>query len=177
MGLLTTPRSSLVAYFMAGALALLAVSVSCGGGETSTAGGSAVVASTASTAATGGVAAATATPSAPGQVNYVTHCSACHGVSGEGQPNWLIAGPDGTLLAPPHDNTGHTWHHGDGYLFAVTKRGGSPFMMPGQPSGMPGFDAAMSDAEIVEVIEYIKGFWGADERGFQRSASAGDPFP
>ena len=70
--------------------------------------------------------AATATPAAPGQVNYVTHCSACHGVSGEGQPNWLIPGPDGTLLAPPHDNTGHTWHHGDGYLFAVTKRGGSP---------------------------------------------------
>ena len=50
-------------------------------------------------------------------------------------------------------------------------------MMPGQPSGMPGFDAAMTDAEIVEVIEYIKGFWGADERGFQRSASAGDPYP
>ena len=174
MGLLATPRSSLVAYFMAGALALVAVSVSCGGGETSTAGGSAAVAPTAST---GGVAAATATPAAPGQVNYVTHCSACHGVSGEGQPNWLIPGPDGTLLAPPHDNTGHTWHHGDGYLFAVTKRGGSPFMMPGQPSGMPGFDAAMTDSEIVEVIEYIKGFWGADERGFQRSASAGDPYP
>ena len=154
----------------------MAVSVSCGGGETSTAGGSVADGSTASTAATGAVA-ATATPSPPGQVNYVTHCSACHGVSGEGQPNWLIPGPDGTLLAPPHDNTGHTWHHGDGYLFAVTKRGGSPFMMPGQPSGMPGFDAAMTDGEIVEVIEYIKGFWGADEREFQRSASAGDPFP
>ena len=173
MGLLATPRSSLVAYFMAGALALVAVSVSCGGGETSTAGGSAAVTSTAAT----GAVAATATPEPRGKVNYVTHCSACHGVSGEGQPNWLIPGPDGTLLAPPHDNTGHTWHHGDGYLFAVTKRGGSPFMMPGQPSGMPGFDAAMTDGEIVEVIEYIKGFWGADEREFQRSASAGDPFP
>ena len=174
MGKQTTSRISLVAYFMAGALALVAVSVSCGGGETSTAGGSAAVAST---AATGAVAAATATPSAPGQVNYVTHCSACHGVSGEGQPNWLIPGPDGTLLAPPHDNTGHTWHHGDGYLFAVTKRGGSPFMMPGQPSGMPGFDVQMTDSEIVEVIEYIKGFWGADEREFQASVSRGDPFP
>ncbi len=173
MGLLATPRSSLVAYFMAGALALVAVSVSCGGGETSTAGGSAAVA----TPGAAPTSATIATPAAAGQVNYVTHCSACHGVSGEGQPNWLIPGPDGTLLAPPHDNTGHTWHHGDGYLFAVTKRGGSPFMMPGQPSGMPGFDAAMTDSEIVEVIEYIKGFWGADERGFQRSASAGDPYP
>ena len=55
MGLLTTPRSSLVAYFMAGALALVAVSVSCGGGETSTAGGSAAVASTAATGAAGAV--------------------------------------------------------------------------------------------------------------------------
>ena len=90
MGLLTTPRSSLVAYFMAGALALVAMSVSCGGGETSTAGGSAVVASTAPTAAT-----AAATPEPRGKVNYVTHCSACHGVSGEGQPNWLIPGRTG----------------------------------------------------------------------------------
>ncbi len=172
MGLLATPRSSLVAYFMAGALALVAVAASCGGGETSSMGGSAVVAPTASTAA--GV---VATPEPPGKVNYVTHCSACHGVNGEGQPNWLIPGPDGTLLAPPHNNYGHTWHHGDGYLFAVTKRGGSPFMMPGQPSGMPGFDVQMTDSEIVEVIEYIKGFWGADEREFQASVSRGDPFP
>ena len=180
MGLPATPRRSPVAYFMVGALALVAVAASCGGGETSsTAGGSAVVASTTSTASTGatGAVAATATPAPRGQVNYVTHCASCHGVSGEGQPNWLIPGPDGTLLAPPHDNTGHTWHHGDGYLFAVTKRGGSPFKMPGQPSGMPGFDAQMTDGEIVEVIQYIKGFWGGDEREFQASVSRGDPFP
>ena len=42
---------------------------------------------------------------------------------------------------------------------------------------MPGFDLEMTDAEIVEVLEYIKGFWGADEREFQRSASVGDPYP
>ena len=176
MGLLTTPRSSLVAYFMAGALALLAVAVSCGGGETSTAGGSAGVAAPTPRAAST-AAAVVETAEQPGKQNYLTHCSTCHGVNGEGQPNWLIPGPDGTLLAPPHDNYGHTWHHGDGYLFAVTKRGGSPFMMPGQPSGMPGFDAQMTDSEIVEVIEYIKGFWGADEREFQASVSRGDPFP
>ena len=131
MGLLTTPRSSLVAYFMAGALALLAVAVSCGGGGRRRRGGSAVVAPTASTGGGGGDCDAGAT----GQVNYVTHCSSCHGVNGEGQPNWLIPGPDGTLLAPPHDNFGHTWHHGDGYLFAVTKRGGSTFMMRGSRAG------------------------------------------
>ena len=175
MGLPATPRNSLVAYFVAGALALVAVAASCGGGETSTTGGSAGVAAPTPRAAS--TAAAVETAEQPGKVNYVRHCSACHGVNGEGQPNWLIPGPDGTLLAPPHDNFGHTWHHGDGYLFAVTKRGGSPFMMPGQPSGMPGFDVQMTDSEIVEVIEYIKGFWGADEREFQASVSRGDPFP
>lgn len=119
----------------------------------------------------------TAAPLSPGQANYVTHCASCHGVNGEGQPNWLIPGEGGVLLAPPHDNFGHTWHHGDGYLFQVTKRGGAAFAMPGRPSGMPGFDMQMTDREIVEVIEYIKGFWGSDEREFQASASSGDPYP
>ena len=131
-------------------------------------------------AASGSGAAATSAPAAPahpGQANYVTHCAACHGVSGEGQPNWFQPGPDGLLPAPPHDNSGHTWHHGDGHLFRVTKRGGQAFMMPGQTSNMPGFDTAMTDREIIEVLEYIKGFWGADEREFQRSASLGDPYP
>ena len=119
----------------------------------------------------------TATASHPGQANYATHCASCHGVGGEGQPNWFQPGPDGLLPAPPHDDSGHTWHHGDGYLFRVTKRGGAAFMMPGQPSGMPGFDTAMTDREIIEVLEYIKGFWGEDEREFQASASLRDPYP
>lgn len=122
-------------------------------------------------------AAPTATPSHPGQQNYVTHCAACHGVNGEGQPNWIIPGPDGLLPAPPHDNTGHTWHHGDGYLFQVTKRGGLAFAMPGRPSAMPGFDTQMTDREIVDVLEYIKRFWGRGEREFQATASMGDPYP
>ncbi|MDE2969946.1 MAG: cytochrome c, partial [Chloroflexota bacterium] len=83
----------------------------------------------------------------------------------------------GLLPAPPHDNYGHTWHHGDGYLFRVTKRGGAAFMMPGQQSNMPGFDVQMTDQEIIDVIEYIMGFWGAHVREFQASASAGDPYP
>ena len=125
----------------------------------------------------GASAGAAAAPPTPGQANYVTHCAACHGVSGEGQPNWFQPGADGLLPAPPHDSSGHTWHHGDGYLFRVTKRGGQAFMMPGQTSAMPGFDMAMSDQEIIDVLEYIKRFWGPDEREFQRSASAGDPYP
>ena len=113
----------------------------------------------------------------PGRQPYVTYCASCHGVAGEGQPNWAFPGADGLLPAPPHDNTGHTWHHGDGYLFRVTKQGGAAFTLPGGVSGMPGFDAQLTDAEIRDVIVYIKGFWGEDERAFQASASRGDPFP
>ncbi len=169
MGRRTTLRRSLVAVIMVGALALLA-QAACDREPASTG----AVGPTPRAATT---AAASPTPAHPGQANYVTHCAACHGVSGEGQPNWFARGPDGQQPAPPHDNSGHTWHHGDGYLFQVTKRGGLTFAMPGQLSGMPGFDMEMTDAEIVEVLEYIKGFWGADEREFQRSASVGDPYP
>ena len=145
------------------AAALLVVAAACGG-EPST------------EASAEGAAAATAAQEIPGKQNYLTHCASCHGVNGEGQPNWLIPGPDGIPLAPPHDNTGHTWHHGDGYLFEVTKHGGVDFQLPGRPSGMPGFDAQMTDQEIRDVILYIKRFWGADEREVQATASQWDPF-
>ena len=154
----------------AAAAVLLALAAACGGGDSS------APAARPESPAVRAVA-PTATPSHPGQQNYVTHCAACHGVNGEGQPNWIIPGPDGLLPAPPHDNTGHTWHHGDGYLFQVTKRGTAPFLMPGQPSGMPGFDMQMTDREIVDVLEYIKRFWGEGEREFQATASVGDPYP
>ena len=161
---------------LAAMVALAAVlAPACGGSDSEDPWTAGAVAPSAGTSA--GAAAASPTPSHPGQANYVTHCAACHGVSGEGQPNWFQPGPDGLLPAPPHDSSGHTWHHGDGYLFRVTKRGGQAFMMPGQTSAMPGFDIEMTDQEIVDVLEYIKRFWGPDEREFQRSASAEDPYP
>ena len=42
---------------------------------------------------------------------YAQHCAACHGRELEGEPNWRRRKADGTLPAPPHDATGHTWHH------------------------------------------------------------------
>ncbi|MCY4361382.1 MAG: c-type cytochrome, partial [Gammaproteobacteria bacterium] len=43
-----------------------------------------------------------------GQTLYQEQCAACHGANLEGQPNWRSANDDGTLPAPPHDETGHT---------------------------------------------------------------------
>ena len=54
---------------------------------------------------------------------YTKNCASCHGVALEGQANWRQRDADGYLPAPPHDETGHTWHHPDSYLFLMTKYG------------------------------------------------------
>ena len=58
-----------------------------------------------------------------GSENYQEHCASCHGVNLEGQPNWREYKADGSLPAPPHDETGHTWHHDTKMLFEYTKFG------------------------------------------------------
>ena len=54
---------------------------------------------------------------------YAEHCASCHGERLEGEPNWRQRKADGTLPAPPHDATGHTWHHSDDFLFRFTRDG------------------------------------------------------
>ena len=56
-----------------------------------------------------------------GKKIYANNCASCHGVNLEGQKNWMSRLPDGLMPAPPHDETGHTWHHPNRYLFMVTK--------------------------------------------------------
>jgi mono/diheme cytochrome c family protein len=103
-----------------------------------------------------------ATLVARGKKNYATHCASCHGVNLEGQPNWQERGADGKLPAPPHDASGHTWHHPGGMLFAITKFGST--RITGQPSDMPGFSGVMSDEEIIGVLSYIKSTWPPEIR-------------
>lgn len=112
-----------------------------------------------------------------GQQAYLNNCASCHGELGEGQPNWRVVGDDGRYPAPPHDSTGHTWHHGDGTLFRIAKFGGASLNIPNFQSGMPAFQDTLSDEEVRAVINYIKTFWTAEEREFQANGSAGDPFP
>ncbi len=58
-----------------------------------------------------------------GRVVYALYCASCHGVVVR-RPNWRQQrDADGYLPAPPHDETGHTWHHPDSYLFLMTKYG------------------------------------------------------
>ncbi len=103
-----------------------------------------------------------------GEIVYRTHCAVCHGANLEGQPNWQVRKPDGRLPAPPHDASGHTWHHPDEHLFALTKQGVAPPLAPqGYESDMPGFAASLSDDEIWDVLAYIKSRWPPEIRARQ----------
>jgi len=102
---------------------------------------------------------------------YARHCSSCHGVSLEGQPNWKKRMPDGSFPAPPHDKTGHTWHHPDSVLFATTKFGGQATAPPDYPSKMPAFSGVLSDDEIRAVLAFIKSRWPPEIRRLQEEIS------
>ena len=77
------------------------------------------------------------------------------------------------MPAPPHDETGHTWHHSDQDLFAITK-GGVEAVVPDYESDMPAFDGILSDEEIEAVLGYIKSTWPERQRAFQAEITAND---
>jgi len=111
---------------------------------------------------------------AQGRALYADYCASCHGVDLEGQPDWRARLPSGRLPAPPHDETGHTWHHSDRQLIAITKHGPGA-LVPGYDSDMPGFAGILSDAEIEAVLAYIKSTWPERERAVQAERSRADP--
>lgn len=98
-----------------------------------------------------------------GQSVYAEQCASCHGAELQGQPNWQRQNTDGTLPAPPHDATGHTWHHDNQLLFAYTKRGGQEALaargVTNFTSAMPAFGDVLSDEEIWDVLAYIRSTW------------------
>lgn len=90
-----------------------------------------------------------------GRTLYLDNCAACHGVELEGQPDWMARLSNGRLPAPPHNETGHTWHHSDAQLFRIVKEGLAS-IAPGYETDMPAFGATMTDTEITAVLDYIK---------------------
>jgi mono/diheme cytochrome c family protein len=102
-----------------------------------------------------------------GRTLYQTHCAACHGANLEGQPNWQSPLPNGRLPAPPHDATGHTWHHPDGVLLRITRDGPAAVVGDGYESDMPGFGGSLTDSEMRSILEYIKSTWPERERQYQ----------
>jgi mono/diheme cytochrome c family protein len=106
-----------------------------------------------------------------GRAVYVEHCAACHGARLEGQPDWQVRGPDGLLPAPPHDASGHTWHHGDDTLFRIV-RDGMAALVPGYRTTMPAYAGVLSDAEIRDVLAWIRSTWPPRLQAIQAEITA-----
>ena len=106
-----------------------------------------------------------------GRQIYSDQCAACHGTDLEGQPDWRSPLPSGRLPAPPHDASGHTWHHPDDVLFRIVREGTAAVVGGGYESDMPGFADVLSDADIRAVLDYIKSTWPERERRYQERVS------
>jgi mono/diheme cytochrome c family protein len=110
---------------------------------------------------------------AEGRTLYSQYCARCHGANLEGQPDWTRR-PSGRLPAPPHDASGHTWHHSDRVLFEITKKGTAAVVGGGYESDMPPFEGVLTDGQIRAVLAFIKSTWPERERRFQERVSQSD---
>ncbi|UEM19089.1 cytochrome c [Skermanella mucosa] len=99
-----------------------------------------------------------------GKTVYAANCASCHGAALEGQPDWRERKPDGRLPAPPHDVSGHTWHHPAETLFGIVKDGMAAYAPPGYESDMPAFGGTLSDEEIRAVLAFIASRWPENVR-------------
>ena len=109
---------------------------------------------------------------ASGERVYQEHCASCHGTNLEGELNWRTPLEDGSLRAPPHDETGHTWHHPDEMLFQITKHGGQSVAPADFKSNMPAFADSLSDRDISGVLAFIKSRWPQEIQNRQAAMNA-----
>ncbi len=101
---------------------------------------------------------------ATGKAVYAEHCASCHGANLEGEPDWQFPKDNGLRAAPPHDATGHTWHHPDAQLIDITTHGLTAIMARrgmAYESEMTGYGEILSQSEILAVLAYIKSTWPA----------------
>ncbi len=76
-------------------------------------------------------------------------CATCHGPDGRG--SWRAA----LFLVRPGNlaDAATIDRHSDQYLFDLIKYGGAPIGRP----GMPAFGSTLNDAEIAELVRYVRG--------------------
>jgi len=98
-----------------------------------------------------------------GAALYAGNCASCHGAELDGQPDWRSPGEDGVLPAPPHDASGHTWHHDTPLLLEYTLKGGQAALeargVKGFKSGMPAFEETLSEDQVLDILAFIRSTW------------------
>ncbi len=103
---------------------------------------------------------------------YAQHCAACHGVNLEGQENWKERDANGYYPAPPHDDSGHTWHHGDENLRGRILNGAEGLDPAFQAASvMPAYRDTLSVEQVDAIIAFFKSNWGPVELERQLEAT------
>lgn len=88
----------------------------------------------------------------PGARLYETHCAACHGDSGEG-----VAGAYPALAG----NRAVTMKTTANLVHVVLRGGFAPATAGNpRPFGMPPFATLLSDADVAELLSYVRSAWG-----------------
>ncbi len=101
---------------------------------------------------------------AHGEALYDTHCIDCHGGA---------TGGDIADVPPPHNAQGHTWHHGDCELIAMTLQGLPE--RPGLPDDvppMPGFANELDEDDVRAILAHIRTWWTPEQRAHQERVTA-----
>lgn len=92
---------------------------------------------------------------ARGKTVYEQNCAECHGPQGKGQPgDWRIRDAEGRFPPPPLDDSAHAWHHPTRVLLEIVREGS-----PGGQGNMPAWKDKLSEAQIQDVVVYIKSLW------------------
>ncbi len=95
-----------------------------------------------------------------GQEIYTANCAPCHGTDLKGEADWRSPNSEGFMPAPPHNKSGHTWHHTDDQLFEITKYGLAKIIgQKDYKTNMPIYEGVLSDEEIIAAFSYIKSTW------------------
>ncbi|MFP3497486.1 cytochrome c [Pseudomonas sp. SIMBA_059] len=98
----------------------------------------------------------------PGAHTYATRCASCHGADGKGQPEWMppLAGATSALATESAS------------AINITLNGSQRVVTAGMPDAyrMPAFREQLSDAEIAEVLSYVRSTWGNHGGAVEASA-------
>ena len=105
-----------------------------------------------------------------GQELYREHCEACHGGESGGSID---------DVPPPHNEQGHTWHHGDCENLRMVMEGNrevrqNMLIQQGvseEDAVMPSFQGTLSEEEAMAVLNFIKTWWTDEQRAHQERAT------